>query len=566
MAPQAGLLGQADNPDGPGYWGQTARNIIPSAKGLLGDLSQMVLHPIQTIGGVLSLGHSLINLAVPGEQGNEELAKAVGEYFADRYGGADALKDTLRDDPVGIAADVALLVGGGAGAAAKAGGKTGQLASAVQRASRLVDPAALAVRGATAGTKAARRAGSKIGGSLAEVAGVPSGVGRLPLEAAYAAGRAGGKSLENLLDAMRTRRPQADIDADIIARANEALAQLAEGRRAAYQTGMAELSGASVDLSPLKLRVEGLYDQWRVGPNRTLREGEAGVVRLREIEKKIAEFEELGATSVPDLDILKREIDALMGEASTGSGRSANAVTSTVRNELRAEIIRVDPDYKAVMEGYEAAIKLEQELMKDLSLSKTATDQAALRKLIQSLRDGVNTNMGGRAGQVNRLDPQLTDMIAGRTLSPKVPVGMARYMTPVAGIGALGGGASGPQALAAMLSGSPRVMGEAAVLAGTAARKMPAIAGQAARRIGPLATGYTSAAGNAARVALPLTRGIEGAKQNMLAPGAGPSVPQDQGIASQLITGTVRPSVGLSQEEIEERFREMRRQRQGGRR
>ena len=174
--------------------------------------------------------------------------------------------------------------------------------------------------------------------------------------------------------------------------------------------------------------------------------------------------------------------------------------------------------------------------------------------------------MGGRAGQVNRLDPQLTDMIAGRTLSPKVPAGMARYMTPVAGIGAFSGGASAPQALAAMLSGSPRVMGEAAVLAGTAARKMPAIAGQAARQIGPLATGYTNAAGNAARVALPLTRGIEGAKQNMLTPGVGPSVPRGQGIASQLITGTVRPSVGLSQEEIEERFREMRMQRQGGRR
>ena len=106
--------------------------------------------------------------------------------------------------------------------------------------------------------------------------------------------------------------------------------------------------------------------------------------RLQQIEKIIKEFEDLKATSAPDLDILKREIDALMGEASTGAGRSANAVTSTVRNEIKAEIIRVDPEYKSIMEGYEAALKLEIELMKDLSLSPNATDQTALRKLIQS--------------------------------------------------------------------------------------------------------------------------------------------------------------------------------------
>jgi hypothetical protein len=211
---------------------------------------------------------------------------------------------------------------------------------------------------------------------------------------------------------------------------------------------MGNLSGLNVDLSPLKTRIQGLYDQWRVGPERTLREGEPGVVRLREIERKIAEFEELKATSVPDLDALKREIDALMGEASTGAGRSANAVTSTVRNELRAEIIRVDPEYKAIMEGYEAAITLEKELAKDLSLTSNATQQATLRKLSQSLRDGVNANFGGRARQVQQLDPQLTNLIAGRTLAPAVPHGMARFAT-IPAAGAVGMALAGPKGLAA---------------------------------------------------------------------------------------------------------------------
>ena len=65
MPTPRGLLQQPEpeQPDAPpGYWGQTARNILPSAGRLVGDLYGMVRHPIQTIGGLLGLGHSLINL------------------------------------------------------------------------------------------------------------------------------------------------------------------------------------------------------------------------------------------------------------------------------------------------------------------------------------------------------------------------------------------------------------------------------------------------------------------------------------------------------------------------
>lgn len=551
MPDPVGLLSTPDEPSGPGYWAQTASNIVPSAKGLLGDMYSMVRHPIQTVQGILGLGHSLVNLAIPGEQGNEELAKAVGEYFADRYGGVENLQRTLRDDPVGLSADITMLIGGGAGIAAKTGGKAGQLAAAVQRAARTVDPANLVVQGARgtaqAAAQATARGGAAMGNKLAEVAGVPSGVGRLPLEAAYAAGKKGGDDLKNLLDAMRGRRPQDAIDIDIVNRANAALSALGEARRAAYNRGMGALSSTAVDLTPLKQTIKGLYDQWRVGPNRTLRKDQPGVKRLEEIERKIKEFEDLGATSAPDLDALKREIDALMGEAGTGAGRSANAVTSTVRNELRAEIIRVDPEYKAIMEGYEAALKLERELMKDLSLSQTSTDQAALRKLIQSLRDGVNTNMGGRAGQVAGLDPQLTNLIAGRTLAPAVPHGMAKWLGPVGAAGA-GTYMAGPKGLAALLTASPRAMGEGAVMAGQMAGRM---GGMGARypQLGQVASRAVPAANmalNATRTALPVQRALNDTR------GLDPSLLQNP--APQM---TPRPSEGLTEEEIERRFNEL---------
>ena len=551
MPDPVGLLSTPENTDGPGYWGQTARNVPSSAKGLLGDIYSMVRHPIQTIGGILGLGHSLVNLAIPGEQGNEELAKAVGEYFADRYGGVENLKNTLRDDPVGLSADIAMLVGGGAGIAAKTGGKTGQLAAAVQKAARTVDPVNLTVRGAQGAVNTVRTALPKVGDKIAEVAALPSGVGRLTLEAAYAAGKKGGDDLKNLYDAMRKRVPTEVIDEDIINRANVALKALADARRTAYNTGMSGLKGTTIDLSPLKNKIKGLYDQYKVGPAGTLRESSPGVQRLQQIEKIIKEFEDLKATSAPDLDILKREIDALMGEASTGAGRSANAVTSTVRNEIKAEIVRVDPEYKSIMEGYEAALKLEKELMKDLSLSPNATDQTALRKLIQSLRDGVNTNMGGRAGQVNTLDPQLTNLIAGRTLSPGVPHGMAKYATPL--IGATGAATMGPGWLAGILAGSPRVMGEASTLAGRfAANRFPTGVGQVASRVSPYANTAINATRNYGSVALPVQRALNDTGQDPNAPFVNPSLPQNQ-----TLPGPQRPSQGMTEEEIERKFREM---------
>ena len=62
-------------------------NFVPSAKQFASDMSQIFLSPVETAKGLVAVGSGLIQLIIPGEQGDEETARQVGRFFADRYGG-----------------------------------------------------------------------------------------------------------------------------------------------------------------------------------------------------------------------------------------------------------------------------------------------------------------------------------------------------------------------------------------------------------------------------------------------------------------------------------------------
>jgi len=102
-------------------------NVLSSGGRFVSDLVQPLLHPVQTAKG---LGTAIAN--------PRQTASAIGSALADRYGGLDAIKDTLYSDPVGVLADLSTLAGG-AGLAAKAGGAT-KIANMAGRASTLTNP------------------------------------------------------------------------------------------------------------------------------------------------------------------------------------------------------------------------------------------------------------------------------------------------------------------------------------------------------------------------------------------------------------------------------------------
>jgi hypothetical protein len=113
IAPKGGVAREATAGEpraiGPGAsWadvaGQAGENLLPSAQRFGSDLLNVVQHPKETGKAFLKAAAGGVEKLIPGEQEHEPYANAVGQFFADRYGGMEAFKKTLAEDPVGFAA------------------------------------------------------------------------------------------------------------------------------------------------------------------------------------------------------------------------------------------------------------------------------------------------------------------------------------------------------------------------------------------------------------------------------------------------------------------------------
>jgi hypothetical protein len=126
--------------------GQMVANIPGSAVQLGQDLAAPVIHPIDTATALGNIGIGLAAKLFPGKQEQEVYADALGAMLKDRYGSVDNFQRTLQNDPVGVVSDIAGLVMGGGGAAAKTSGKLGRFGRAAEKAARAVDPVSIATR------------------------------------------------------------------------------------------------------------------------------------------------------------------------------------------------------------------------------------------------------------------------------------------------------------------------------------------------------------------------------------------------------------------------------------
>jgi hypothetical protein len=150
-------------------WGGFRKNVVESAIGAAKGIIQPLTQPVQTVKDLGNLAIGAAQLAIPGKQDKEKFAKALGQFYVDRYGSPEKALDTLYSDPVGALSDVStFLTGGGAaisgiGKVSKLGGvaKTGQ---AVSRIGAMAEPLNIvgAGLGRLPGKGLMKRAGGKI--------------------------------------------------------------------------------------------------------------------------------------------------------------------------------------------------------------------------------------------------------------------------------------------------------------------------------------------------------------------------------------------------------------------
>ena len=193
-----------------------------------------------------------------------------------------------------------------------------------------------------------------------------------------------------------------------------------------------------------------------------------GQKKLESIKKIISEWEKNPKLhNAKGMDILKRRIDA---EYPTGlSVGDSGIVVSEIRNSVKAQILDEVPEYGKVMKDYETALNLEKQFMSEFSLGKNKNAGTTLKKLQSVMRNNVNTNYGNRLEMLKSLDPDLLPAIAGQALSSPMPRGLQQIG---AGTVAAYGAIADPMLLTALPLQSPRLVGEAALKAGQASRKL----------------------------------------------------------------------------------------------
>ena len=433
---------------------QAVGNLPKSALKYAEDLVTPITDPVGTAKGLYSFAAGLIQLAIPGEQADEKTVKAVGDYFANRYGSLEAFKLAVAEDPVGVVGDVSTVLTGGGMLAARAPGMIGRAGTALEEAGRKIDP--LAVAGNTL-----QAAGAVVTEGVPAAIGMTTGGGGESIQQAYNAGRVGGETDRRFVENLRGQEEPGAIVQDGIA----ALRRLKETKQNKFVTSKEalQLEKMPVDFDALAAKVGEFAEKFNFEGVSEL--SELGQSKLAKVQSLVSDWQRSPALhNAKGLDILKRRID---NEYPSGINPGDEAVVvAQARDIIKKEITDQVPDYSKVMQPYEEATRLERELQRALSLSDKASADTALRKLQSVMRNNVNANFGNRLKLVERLEEAgdyfLLPRIAGQALNSPTPRGLQAVTATGTGIT----GMTNPGTLAALPMFSPRTMGEVSRVAG----------------------------------------------------------------------------------------------------
>ena len=460
-------------------WGDVPGQAISNLPGSVANIAKgvygAVTSPLETARGVLDvaagglqniLPESLVQ-AVGEDKPSREKAAAVGEFYKGRYGSEEGLKRALATDPAGVAADLATVLTGGGGLAAKVPA-FGGVGKAAIKAGTAIDPLAATVRAAGGVVDIGK-------GAAKNILGMTTGAGGQAIEQAYSAGKRGGPAqtafIENMRGSVPTGQVLDAIDANIQA--------MGRAKSDAYRAGMEQLgkNQKPLDMGGInKAAQDAMKISTYTGKTtgKTVSTARSTLPMQEKISELVNDWNKLDPTdfhTAEGLDALKKSIGDLRD--STQFGTPERLVADKVYHAVKNQIVQQAPDYAKTMRDYQQASDLISEIRSTLSNKPNASVDTQMRKLQSLMRNNVSTNYGNRIDLVRQLEQQggleVLPAIAGQALNTITPRGLQSATTiPTA----LAGGAAGGlgTGLAMLPLASPRLMGEAALKAGQGAR------------------------------------------------------------------------------------------------
>ena len=480
-----------------------ASNLGPSAARFAGDIAHMVTSPVETGESLWNLAAGAAQKIIPdswtdGPMGKEKYADAMGQFFAERYGGEDEIKKTLATDPVGVLADFSTFLTGGAMLAAKApmvAAKTAQVVGKVpglsrgariaENAARFLEPTIQKAAGAVGNvgkwadplytTARGTAAGAKLLAPMPEaLLGQWAGLGSSSVREAATSGFADPYLFrgDDLLsrDSGETLRGnmRSTIDYDqVVADAKSGLQQMKDARNAEYRSGMVDVSNDRTVLDFGEIDA-ALTQAFSDNTFKGVAISEPTAKALKDLDELVTQwrsYDPVDFHTPEGMDKLKQSIGSLVDWKSNNPGQQAKNIAAQTMYAKVGELIRKQaPAYDKLMTDYSKASQEILDIEKSFNLGKKSDADSSLRKLTSIVRNTVNTNYGARLAQGRKLETAsgrpLIPALAGQSMSSMNPRGLAgtglQTMGPVAA--AIGTGNYGW--LAALPFQSPRLVGE----------------------------------------------------------------------------------------------------------
>jgi hypothetical protein len=449
---------------------QAVMNLPKSIGGVLSNFAEAVTSPVQTLSGAADVAAGTLRNITPApianlinrfennpqaQQRAVNAANAAGGMLRERYGSAEALKNTLATDPAGVASDVGGVLSGGGALASRVPG----LAAAGQTASRVgaaIDPLVLALRGTQAAGKV-----------VAPVLGFTTGAGSTAINEAFQAGRQGGERGAAFTSQMRGTAPVNEV----IETVKPAIERMRAERASQYRQGMGNVTKdvTVLDFNPIETAVA---DTKKLGTFKGKVIDESAADTWQKINDKVSEWRNSNPAefhTAEGLDALKRSIGDIVD--SSAPGTPSHAAAQKVYNEIKNQIVKQAPDYANVMKDYQLASDLLREVEKTLSMNPRANVDTQVRKLQSIMRNNANTNYGRRDELGRILESQgaenLYPQLAGQALSSPTPRSLQGIGSALVGAGQA---VTNPIYGLGLALTSPRAVGEVTYATGRAAK------------------------------------------------------------------------------------------------
>lgn len=309
----------------------------------------------------------------------------------------------------------------------------------------------------------------KFGGNLtSEVIGNLSGVGSQAYKTAYNAAVQGGDKLKALASNLRKQAPMENVVNDALL----GLTNMGKNLQNQYRSGMIDIKKDKTVLDFTGID-KAINNAENLGTYKGTVTNQDIVDQVNKVKTFVDDWKSKNPADfhTPEgMDELKKAVGGMLEKIPFNESEVRKAIGG-VYSSIKDEIKKQAPVYESVMKKYSEGLDQASELKKALGIGNKSSIDSSLRKLQSVMRDNVNTNYGNRVNYAETLEQAsgkpIMAQLAGQALSSPTPRGLQRVLPSFTGLGAF---ALDPMYLATLPAQSPRLMGEATILAGKASR------------------------------------------------------------------------------------------------